>query len=316
MQVVRPLAAVIATRDRPATLQRTLTTLGAQTRTPEILVVVDASPSDETRRVFESHRDLFADARYIAGKKPGAAAQRNLGVTSVRDVARSVLFLDDDVRLAPDCIEQLATALEKDLTLGGVSAMIANQRYLPPGMVSRTLFRLLHGRREESYAGLCIGPVLNLLPEDRPDGPSISAVQWLNTTCTLYRMRALPRPPFPAHFTGYSLFEDVALSLTVGKRWKLANVRLAQLVHDSQHGPHKSDACGMARMELVNRHFVMTRILERRAPIDYVQLCIIELFGLVNELRTKAGIARFPRVVLGKWYGMLDLLLPSRTTGG
>ncbi len=50
-------------------------------------------------------------------------------------------------------------------------------------------------------------------------------VEWLNTTCTLYRREALPDPPFLSHFTGYSLMEDLALSLTVGKRWKLANAR-------------------------------------------------------------------------------------------
>ena len=43
--------------------------------------------------------------------------------------------------------------------------------------------------------------------------PEVASVEWLNTTCTIYRGEALPSPPFCNQFTGYSLMEDLALSL-------------------------------------------------------------------------------------------------------
>src|SRR4030081_113783 len=118
----------------------------------------------------------------------------------------------------------------------------------------------MSGKREVSYPGSVLGPAVNLLPEDREDLPEVVPVEWLNTTCTLYRREALPDPPFHDHFNGYSLMEDLTLSLTVGRRWKLANARTARIYHDSQPGTHKSDPALLAEMQLINRHFVMTRI--------------------------------------------------------
>jgi GT2 family glycosyltransferase len=308
---IASIACIIATRDRPDALATMLATLAAQTRVPETVVLVDASSGMESQQLFERGADRFADPRYQRASLAGAAAQRNEGVASVRAFATTILFLDDDVRLAPDCVERLWAALDGDPGLGGVNAMITNQRYTSPGLVSRTLFRVLHGRRETTYAGLCVGPAMNLLPEDRADLPDVVPVQWLNTTCTLYRTAALPAPPFPDRFTGYSLFEDVALSLTVGRTWRLANTRTARIVHESRGGAHKSDPRAMARMELVNRHFVMTRILGRRSLADYARLLLVEAFGLANELRSATGVTRLPHVVAGKCQGVIDLLTGS-----
>ena len=102
--------------------------------------------------------------------------------------------------------ERLWNAIESDRQLGGVNAMIVNQRYQPPGFISRTMFTLMHGRREKSFAGKLIGPAINLLPEDRDDLPEVVPVEWLNTTCTIYRREALPDPAFDVFF--YWLLAD------------------------------------------------------------------------------------------------------------
>src|SRR5439155_12035068 len=161
-----------------------------------------------------------------------------------------------------------------------VNAMIVNQRYQPPGLASWLMFTLMHGRRENSFAGRVIGPAINLLPEDRDDLPEVVPVEWLNLGCTLYRREVLPSPPFDPMFTGYSLMEDLALSSEVGRSWKLANARTARIYHDSQRGDYKSDVADIARMQLVNRHYVMTEILHRRRIGDYLRLIIWELFQL------------------------------------
>ena len=122
--------------------------------------------------------------------------------------------------LEPLCLERLWLALDSDPELGGVTAMITNQRYLTPGYISWSIFRLMAGRSESSYAAASRTAV-NLLPEDRDDLPEVVPVEWLDLGCTFYRRAALPSPPFPDHFHGYSFMEDVALSLTVGKQWRL-----------------------------------------------------------------------------------------------
>ena len=112
--------------------------------------------------------------------------------------------------------------------------MIVNQKYHPPGVISRAVFTLLNGHRALNFAGRVLGPAVNLLPEDRDDLPEVVPVEWLNTTCTLYRREVLPSPPFDAVFRGYSMMEDLTLSLRVGKGWRLANARTARIFHDSQ----------------------------------------------------------------------------------
>jgi hypothetical protein len=128
----------------------------------------------------------------------------------------------------------------------------------------------------------------------------------------MYRRRALPDPVFPAYFEGYSLMEDVALSAGVGRNWKLANARTARIYHDSQPADYKSDPAALARMSLVNRHYVMSRVLERRRLRDYAKLALWELFQLSSSaVRNRLG-ENFWRMLRGKWLGLLAILGGSR----
>src|SRR5436190_7073428 len=168
--------------------------------------------------------------------------------------------------------------------------MIVNQRYLAPGLASRSIFRLLHGKNEPSFAGRVIGPAVNLLPEDRDDLPAVVPVEWLNTVCTIYRREALPSPPFDSFFTGYSMMEDLALSLRVGQKWRLANVRTARVVHESQSGMEKHRASAFHAMELVNRHYVMRNVMGRQRLSDFGRLVLWEIFTIASSLGSKGGL--------------------------
>lgn len=299
---VPAISAVVATRHRAGPLRRTLESLARQGVQPEELIVVDASDDGETRALCVSPpAGLTARVDYRPAASRGAASQRNEGVALAAHPL--VLFMDDDILLEPDCLARMCRAMAADARLGGVNATISNQRYHPPGRVSRLLYRLLHGRTETTYAGRVIGPGMNLLPEDRPDLPEVVPVEWLNTTCTLYRREALPEGPFPAHFTGYSLGEDLALSLRVAQRgWTLANARTARIFHDSQPGAHKDDPARLARMEVVNRHYVMAEVLGRRGAVDYARLALLEGFHLA------AGRKRWFAVLRGQLRGVWEIV--------
>jgi glycosyltransferase involved in cell wall biosynthesis len=298
-----PVSLVIATRDRATVLARTLSALGGQSVLPVEWTVVDASTDERTREVCAGlPTDQWSvSLRYHRAAAAGAASQRNEGVAHTRQPF--VLFADDDILPEPECFARLWAAIRADERLGGVNATITNQQYHSPGRPSRLLYRLLHGHAEASYAGRVIGPGLNLLPADYPDLPEVVPVEWLNTTCTLYRREALPDPPFPAHFTGYSLGEDIALSLHVARRgWTLANARTARIFHDSQPGTHKDDPARLACMEMVNRHYIMTEVLGRRRLSDYGRLALLESFHLV------AGRKRWPAVLRGQLRGAWEIV--------
>jgi glycosyltransferase involved in cell wall biosynthesis len=306
-----PASVVIPTRNRASVLRRTLESLALQSSQPERIILVDASEDSATRSMCLERpvSGLGTEVIWLAAASVGAASQRNQGMLACGHPI--VGFFDDDILFRPDCIARLWGALQSDPTLGGVSAMIENQRYQPPGPTSRFMFQLMAGRPEMSYAGRVLGPAVNLLPEDREDLPEVVRVEWLNTTCAMYRRESLPDPPFPGHFTGYSMMEDLTLSLTIGKRWKLANARTARIFHDSQLGPHKSDVAALAEMELVNRHYVMTRVLSRSRWIDYLRLAIWELFQIVVPATTRQGLSSLHRVLIGKARGLRRLITAS-----
>jgi hypothetical protein len=93
----------------------------------------------------------------------------------------------------------------------------------------------------------------------------------------------------------------LALSLNVAKRgWKLANVRAARIFHHSQSAANKRDVAVMAFMELQNRRYVMTEILERRTFFDYLRLGLWECFVILSGLANKGGFRNLPKVVAGK----------------
>lgn len=310
-----PVSVVIPTLDRSAILRRTLESLANQSAQPAQVILVDASDSRVTRDLcIERPVPGLASALiWLAARTTGAASQRNQGV---RECQHAIIgFFDDDILFEPDCVAHLWRALQSDATLGGVNAMITNQRYLPPGRVSRLMFRCMAGRQEASYAGRVLGPAVNLLPEDRDELPEVVPVEWLNTTCTLYRREALPEPPFPGNFVGYSLMEDLSLSLTVARDWSLANVRTARIYHDSQSGEHKSDTVALSGMELANRHYVMTQVMGKRRNRDYAKLAVWELYQLVVCALQSRGGARFWRELRGKLLGLRIIVVNQMKLG-
>jgi hypothetical protein len=146
------------------------------------------------------------------------------------------------------------------------------------------------------------------LPEDREDLPEVVPVDWLNLGATIYRREALPEPPFDSVFAGYSMMEDLALSLRVAKKWRLANVRTARIFHDSQPNAHKANVSAMAAMELVNRHYVMTKVLERTGLLDYVRLFLWEAFNVIGCAASTQRRSYFPGMARGKLQGLFQTL--------
>jgi GT2 family glycosyltransferase len=111
------VSVVVATRDRPACLERSLTALSWQTaKRLEVVVVDDASAhAGVIRSVVEraveasngGHRDALV-ARIVDGQGRGPAAARNLGARAARGGV--VCFTDDDCVPEPRWAECLAAA--------------------------------------------------------------------------------------------------------------------------------------------------------------------------------------------------------------
>ena len=100
------ISVVICTRDRPKDLDRCLASLASQSRPPDEIVVIDnASRTDETRQVIERH-----GAIYVRENRPGLDIARNRGAAASRgDI---VAYTDDDTVLHPSWLRRIEDAFD------------------------------------------------------------------------------------------------------------------------------------------------------------------------------------------------------------
>ena len=98
---------VIGNHQGASVLGDCLTSLHAQTHQVKEIVVVDGASTDESRRVAEE-----LGARFVADENRGLGALYNRGAADT--ASPYLLFLNNDVALAPTCVELLARELAND----------------------------------------------------------------------------------------------------------------------------------------------------------------------------------------------------------
>jgi glycosyltransferase involved in cell wall biosynthesis len=120
------LSVVIATKDRAAFLERSLTSLAEQTNAPAFEVVVaDNGSSDDTAGVVARVRAARAlDVTRVFVPRPNRGAARNAGVALARGAI--VVFIDDDVWLPPHFLAAHAAAHARSPFPHVVSGPIVN----------------------------------------------------------------------------------------------------------------------------------------------------------------------------------------------
>lgn len=141
------VSVIIPTRNRPHDLQSTVRSLFGQSTVPQQLIIIDQSVGPESRLSIEC---LFAAAPdqvrsrlqliYVLDSTiSGLSTARNCAMElATSDV---YLFLDDDVVLEPDFVEEVLTAYERHPEASGVSGIITNYRRPPwPARVWTTAF--------------------------------------------------------------------------------------------------------------------------------------------------------------------------------
>jgi glucosyl-dolichyl phosphate glucuronosyltransferase len=129
---INQVSVIIPTKNRPSELQRVVRSVFAQTVSDLSLVIVDQSPDNESRRLVEGElaaaeksRGLSWNLNYIHNTQiSGGAMARNRGMkVAAGDIW---LFLDDDVILERDFVEQLLVAYRDYPEAAGVSGIITN----------------------------------------------------------------------------------------------------------------------------------------------------------------------------------------------
>lgn len=97
---------VICTRNRPEDVALAIESVQASRREARQIVVSDDSTDDRTQRMLA---ERFPFVTYSQGPRQGLGANRNHALTQVS--GSHVLFMDDDARLAPEFLGQMAAVL-------------------------------------------------------------------------------------------------------------------------------------------------------------------------------------------------------------
>ena len=218
-------AIVIATRCRPDEIKTLLGNLRTQSRPPDAVVIVDASPSPDP---VAGPKNEKLNLTYIHHPMPSAAVQRNIGIGAVPEGMDFIGILDDDVALQPDALKNMMAFWETappDIAGCGFNWINFHPppaKSLKESFLSRKLglYSDRRGRVMSSGWQTLIGTVEKDLQVD-----------WLPIGASFWRKTIFERFEFDPFFDGYSYLEDLDFTYSVSRKFKLAVVQKAGFFH-------------------------------------------------------------------------------------
>ncbi len=197
----RRTAAVIATYRREAELARLLEGLAGSTTPPDEVIVADNAASPQTAALCQRHGAIWLPQQSNAG--PGPAWNAALKQALSAPHCRQVLVLDDDVVLAPQAVEHLASALLQS-GAGACAPLLYDQEERLWGFPEPVAPDLRRTIRRVHTPSECLAAL----------GSGLHAFTWATGACMLYTRRALEQCGlFREDF--WMLGEDLELSMRV-----------------------------------------------------------------------------------------------------
>lgn len=137
------LSLIIPTKNRPSDLKYALNSIISQTYLPEEIIVVDQSNNDESKVLFKKCFVKYKTVKihYIHDKTiNGLVEAKSVGVKyATKDI---ICFIEDDVYLENDYIEQIIKGFELNPNMIGCSGIVTN----PPkkNFLYNFIFNIFH----------------------------------------------------------------------------------------------------------------------------------------------------------------------------
>ena len=296
-------ALVIATYKRAHVLTRCLRLAAEQTRPPDEIIVVDASPDwAETRDlVMHSIASQHPGIRweYVAAEERSSATQRNQGVGMAN--ADVVFLIDDDSLMYPDCAEQIMKVYEADPAnaVAGVSSALVEE---PPDSRATEAIgcpsRGLVPRQQRNWLARLVRRPLRaddiFVPYDQefpvrsiPDSLShldIRQTRLMHGARMTFRREMALREPFDEIMERYASGEDSDTSYRISRHGMLLKAFKARLCHLQASNGRLSEfvvtALGAMNAAVLHRIYgvdykrsyqLTKRLLRRRFVIQFLK---------------------------------------------
>jgi GT2 family glycosyltransferase len=200
------LTAVIPTRNRPSELANAVASVLAQTRVPDEFIIVDQSPGDESRTLVESL--LSGDGRiqvlYIHDPRISGLVEAK-SVAAGRAGGDIVCFLEDDVILEPDYIEQIELGFVDKPEMVGCCGIVTNPPRQPIGY--EFIFHMFH-------RGIFRDIRVGLFGRFNGRGHPLIVSKFLSGGLSAWRKDVFVAVPFDVA-SSFHMFEDIDFSTRV-----------------------------------------------------------------------------------------------------
>jgi GT2 family glycosyltransferase len=291
------ISAIVPTIGRPESLQALLDSLAAQTRLVDEVIVADASVDDGVKGILADFENQSARIRVnrVAVHPPNAVRQR----TAAIEVAHGdlLLFLDDDVVLEPDCVEQMLSLLEQNNDVIAVTADFNNQTWSEPTRIWQLYLRHVLKLNQNAWQGRVVGPLLRFGYNPIPREPC--AMEWLGSGNSLVRRSAfIAAGGFSDFFLHRcTINEDVDLGLKLRRVGTIMFCPAARMAH--HHAPSGRVTLLMAAEDdLFNRFFILRRTMGLSLPRSFGLVLLYfavettsQFLGCVRRLNFRGFVA-------------------------
>lgn len=243
--------------NRTESLNRLLNSIYAQSVLPHTIIVVDGSDTP-----VEPHlvRHTEVGLVYVREFPPSLTRQRNAGIRAIPTELTHVGFLDDDLVLLPNSLEAMQKFISREgPTLGGAGLNIQDK---PRGRLK--FISVLMGHSSTIPGKICSSGYATSNIAAEKDYYS----QWLCGGATIWRRDILQSYSFDEWYRGYALWEDVDFSYRVSKKFRLAVVAEAKVLHLHVNNMSSERAARIGDLEIVDRfYFVKKHISEMSMPM-------------------------------------------------
>jgi GT2 family glycosyltransferase len=244
-----------------------LDSIAVQSRTPDATLIIDASTDGRTAEAVAAWRtrvNLRQSVQYwrVDGNNRGLTRQRNFALDRVH--TDLVAFFDDDVILAPDCLNEMERAHRADASVVGVGSFAGPEIADP-----KALWRLRRGLQivPSLQAGKYHRSGMSTPWEFDPRREQAVEGDWLPGWGMMWQTAPARVVRFNDGFAGYAQGEDLDFSLRMARYGKLIMARGAELRHlpDTAGRP---DAGRLGYMEIYNRYQIHRRSRGNRTGLD------------------------------------------------
>lgn len=274
------LCVIIASVGRAPILRKTVDRLADQTRPPDLVVVIGHQADDIAGLDQATGRVVTA----LSAK--GSSRQRNHAIDMVAGQFDILVFLDDDIVLADDYLEQAERQLSSRPELVGLTG-----RMIADG---------IHGD------GFSFEEAVALADQDRRPAAVEEEDREVLYGCNMvFRASAVGSIRFDEDLPLYGWLEDVDFAYLIGTKGKLIKTSLLNSVHlGTKRGRTSGKRLGYSQVVnpvYLRRKRTIPRKLARRLLVQNV------VSNLIRSVKPEPLVDRRGRL-LGNLLGILDLL--------